>query len=370
MSVYIKNVSINNIRNITLANLELGKSFNFFKGFNGSGKTSILESIYMLSTGSSFRTKSIHKVINSNNFNCVVSGELYNHDTTPNTSVVGLERWVDGTKKIKISGENAASIGELARLLPLNLINGDSTRIIDGESKIRRQFLDWNLFHVEHKFYTIWRDFNRILLQRNSCCKQSRENKGKVDLTEILFWDEKFISVARQIDLFRKNFIEEFSITFANIAKQILPQICIDLIYLQGWEDNLTLEEAIVTNRGKDCAIGFSTNGPHRADLSLTVNNKMAKDLLSRGQKKLLTAALLIARAVHMQKNYQKKCIFLVDDIQAELDSNSSAKLMQVMLEIECQVLITGVDTRSLIDMIPGPLSSMFHVEHGIISGY
>src|SRR6185312_7478975 len=114
--------------------------------------------------------------------------------------------------------------------------------------------------------------------------------------------------------------------------------------YYPGWEESLTYQAAISQSQEKDRGIGYTQLGPHRADLKLFINQTQAKDILSRGQQKLFICAMMVAQGALLHESVNRKPIYLIDDLPAELDSNSRSRLMELLAKQEAQVFVTAVE--------------------------
>ena len=164
----LSELRVNNFRNLTSVTIEPSPQFNILYGDNGAGKTSLLESIYYLGFGRSFRTRHTQHIIQHDMDSFSIFTYLINKG---NKVPAGIERSQNGERKIKIEGESVSTLSLLAKHLPLQLMSTISYRFFFNGPKIRRQYLDWMLFHVEPSFYSKWQSFQRILKQRNAGLK-------------------------------------------------------------------------------------------------------------------------------------------------------------------------------------------------------
>ena len=139
---------------------------NILHGDNGSGKTSLLEAIHLLGMARSFRSTRLNPVISHEQGSCTVFGQVELGEEQ--SSALGISRDRSGEIRIRINGQSVRSAAELAETLPLQLINPDSFRLLEGAPKLRRQFLDWGVFHVEPRFLQAWQRLQQALRQRNS----------------------------------------------------------------------------------------------------------------------------------------------------------------------------------------------------------
>src|SRR5688500_17831741 len=144
-------LAISGLRNITEASLEPSPGFNLICGNNGSGKTSLLEAIYLLGMGRSFRSHLQKPLVAHEQTHATVFGQTLEGVT------IGVQRPVRGPQTIKIGGRPAEGLAHLTRNLPIQLINTDTFQLLEGSPRERRQFLDWGVFHVEHVFLQYWR---------------------------------------------------------------------------------------------------------------------------------------------------------------------------------------------------------------------
>jgi len=170
----LNSLSISNLRNLHSIHLDLHPHFNIICGENGSGKTSLLEAIHLLSTGRSFRAKQAKQIIRFGQKACLVAGAVSSMSDTGRATRIGVERLLSGGIKIRVAEQDCTSIAELAKNLPLQLINSESYCLLEASPQYRRQFLDWILFHVEQSFFPVWQRFKRALQQRNAALRAGR----------------------------------------------------------------------------------------------------------------------------------------------------------------------------------------------------
>ena len=190
-TMIIKSLNIQRFRNIALAELELSPSFNIFYGQNGSGKTSLLEAIFYLGLAKSFRSSNPYRVIHNEFEACTVFAQLQNANRL---IPLGIERNRQGQRILRKDGENVTSVFSLAQELALQLITADSHILFTEGPKLRRQFFDWGLFHVEPRFYPLWQQLQKVLKQRNSALK------AKLSPAEVKIWDPELVRIATAID--------------------------------------------------------------------------------------------------------------------------------------------------------------------------
>lgn len=355
---FLKKLSISKIRNLDSVSLEPSPGFNLIYGENGSGKTSLLESIYLLGRGKTFRSNSKAPIIQNNEDECVIFAEL------DDGQKLGFSRLRAGSQKSLIGGEKATSRSELAQVFPLQMLNADAFKILEGGPSVRRAFLDWGVFHVEHQFVFHWRQAQKALYHRNSLLK----NKT-VKLAEISPWTHELCQYAEAVDRYRSDYALKLKDSLAEMLEALLPLEAFSLSYFKGWDLSLSLEEALAGSLQKDIRYGFTRAGPHRADLKIKIGKDLAVDVLSRGQQKLLVIAMKLAQAKILKSSSNKGCVFLVDDLPAELDSVNKAKVLTILSDLGEQVFITGIEKEQLYEPLQKEKEmKLFHVEHGKIN--
>lgn len=359
----IQHLKLTNFRNITVAEFEPAAGINLLVGKNASGKTSLLEAIYLLSLARSFRSKRLKSLINHSSEQFTVFAKIKS-DTDAIYSL-GIQRAIKDTEtEILFRGQRSSGVAELTSALPVQLINSDTFRLLEGSPSERRQFLDWGVFHVEPSFMSCWKRFQRALKQRNSMLR-----RGRIDYLELQLWENELASNGEQITQFRQSYLELLRPLFESLLRSFLKNKEVTIGFQQGWDKNLSFSESLFNAREKDSEQGFTQSGPQRADLRITANGYPAMDILSRGQQKLIVSALKLAQGALLTEVRNKQCVYLIDDLPAELDKEHRKIFCEVLEEQSCQVFITGVDAQALAEGWQKPQSiSWFHVEQGQIS--
>lgn len=344
-------IHLYHLRNIKEAILHFSPYFNFITGTNGSGKTTILEAIYLLNQGRSFRTHLIDRLISHGHSSFVIQGLLNNQLS------IGLEKSHSGQVKIRINNETKTKLSDLAVLQPLQLIHAASFILIDDSPKYRRQYMDWGLFHVEPSFLILWKKFNHILAQRNAALRRMLSEEF------IVLWDKELEIAAIEITKLRQSYLEKWLPIFHQINAS-LSENELEVIFYQGWPEHQSYKEVLHNTLAKDKQLQYTSHGPHRADLIFKINNKPMSDIGSRGQKKLLIYALSLAQGVYLYQQTQKSCLYLLDDLPSELDLNNQKRIMNTLIEQKAQAIITGLNCDHLISNF-SEACQMFHVEQG-----
>jgi DNA replication and repair protein RecF len=355
---FLKKLSISKLRNLDSVSIEPSPGVNLILGENGSGKTSLLEAIYLLGRGKTFRSSSKAPLIQKGAEESVIFTEL------DEAKHLGFSRTRAGEQKSQLNGERVAGNAELAQILPLQLLNSDAFKILEGGPGTRRAYLDWIVFHVEHPFILHWRQAQKALANRNSLLK----NKN-AQIDEIKAWTHELCQHAEEIDHYRREYASKLGDYIEATLKELLPLDGFALDYFRGWDESEDLIKVLDQNIQKDLRYGFTTAGPHRADIKILLGKDLAADVLSRGQQKLLVIAMKLAQAALLKQSSNKGCLFLVDDLSAELDVANRAKVVDLLSQIGGQIFITAIEKSQLYEPLQKVKElKLFHVEHGKIT--
>lgn len=353
----LSRLEILDFRNLADVKIDLCHQFNLFYGENGSGKTSLLEAIYHLGFGRSFRTHRLNHLIRKG---CEKFSLFGNVSSVP----IGIERCRKGSFCIHLQKKEVHSAAELANVLPLQLINHTIYHLIDSGPKIRRQFIDWGVFHVEHfVFLSLWKKISRLLKQRNAALKIRPVSKKQV-----MLWQSDFVETAQLIDCLRRQYLERFEPILLQVLQQLLPLDKLNLVFYSGWDDKRSLEEVLNESLDADLERKYTFFGPHHADLRIYVDKAPIYDVLSRGQLKLFTCAMRLAQAILLKEQKQKPCVFLVDDLASELDDAHMKKVCGFLSGLDSQVFLTGTRFGFFDELFRENLCKTFSVKRGIIN--
>ena len=350
----IRRFKVNNFRCLESADLELGPGFNLIYGANASGKTSLLEALAYLGRGKSFRGAPISNLVMHGQSEFVLFGETQREARTQR---VGVRNSRDGIE-IRIDGSSDGGLAALADALPLQVIDPEVHNLVAGGPELRRRYLDWVAFHVEHDHLDVWRRFRRALKQRNAALK------ARAGSAAIKSWNTEFVELSLALDESRRRALE---IVIDSLLEYGLALLGSDLgfEYQQGWTKEKTLDDALAEGVERDLQLGVTQQGPHRADLKVRYDERQARKLVSRGQQKLLASAMILAATDTAQTALGRPLLLLLDDPAAELDADSLGRLLDHVKGLGCQVVATSLD-RDALDI---PLdSSVFHVEHGALT--
>lgn len=352
-------IQIANLRNLASANLDLSPSFNFFVGANGAGKSSVLEAVGLLASGRSFRTSDLKEMIRHGHSSCHVFAEINVGDIAHR---FGLARMRSGGFEARVDGEPLKRLADGLRLLPAQLISPESLALLAGGRRARCRFLDYGLFHVEQSFYDLWRRYERLLAQRNELLKQQGSERS------IRAFDEPLAAVAMPLTELRHDYAQALNLSLAKLADEVANGVKLQLRFDPGWPADggdfaLLLQERLARDR----QAGFTTAGPHRATFALLYNGKAADEVCSRGQLKLAVTCLKLAQGEGMAQSLGRKVLYLLDDVESELDRERRSALLNWLRAGQHQVLVTAINADAVVPAIVAG-DKLFHVEQGVLN--
>lgn len=356
----IARLEVAGFRNLRQARIDCSPGLNLLTGPNASGKTSLLEALYFLGRGRSFRTRLPKELIQTGaavfRVVAIISG------ADGRRIPIGMER---SARELiaRIGGVPTRSLAELARQIPVLLLNPDSHRLLEDGPQQRRRFMDWGLFHAEPGFLDAWRRYGAALRHRNAALRSGAANRI-VDV-----WDGELATAATALDRWRETFCEALERVLERFSGETLAMGRVQVDYRRGWPlepPEKGFAEWLQTGRDQDRQQGHTRIGPHRADFVMRIAGRPPAEALSRGQQKLLVIALVLAQAELYQRQVGDACVLLIDDLPAELDSVNRVRVMQTLAALNTQLFVTTIEP-DLLDIAAWREARTFRLQQGEI---
>ena len=344
----LRSLKLTQFRCFEDAELEPVPGINLITGKNASGKTSLLEAIFLLGRGRSFRAARREAMIREGTERLRAVARL------DEDQVLGVEVERGGWTA-RAAGQPVNQLSQLSDWLAVQVMDPEVHRLVQEGPGERRRYLDWATFHVKPGFLDVWRKYQRALRQRNAALKA-----GEPDASLVL-WERTLGAEGAALDALRKDTVKALQPPVAEVAQLLLgTDVAID--YRPGQPAGQDLAEALAAHRKRDRKAGMTQLGPHRADLQLKIDDHRARGWVSRGQQKLLAAALVLGQARLLAPAFAERGVLLVDDPAAELDRGRCEALLGLISDMPFQVFVTALDTEVLSGLEP---ERTFHVEQG-----
>jgi len=339
---------LGDFRALRSAELVLHPRLNLITGANGSGKTTVLEAIYLLGRGRSFRNRHTEQLIRHGEPRFWLHGR-----TTPEPGhVIGLGCHVDTGLQARIDERSASSLAELSQAFPVQVIDPGIHRLVEDGPTQRRRWLDWAVFHVEPQFVGSWQLYMRSLKQRNAALKAGSDPK---------LWEVELVRQGNVLTSARQRVIAQLQPHW-NAALAELDAVDASLGFYRGWGQERALDEALAVQLQKDRERGSTSVGPHRFEILLRVGGRPAREVVSRGQQKILGAAMALSMARYVAQVAGRASTLLLDDPAAELDPAHTQRLLAAVASLGGQLVVTALRPA---DTALGRSDAVFHVEHG-----
>ena len=321
----IKKIVADGFRNISDREINTSAKQVILTGDNGQGKTNLLEAVYMLCYGSSFRTQNIKEMVKHDRETFYLSSLFEDSQ--------GLERkaevlFDEGKKHIRLDGKEIKDRKELIYCLPCIVFSHDDIEFVRGEPENRRRFFDQTMTMYDPVFFDDLRRYKLVLRQRNAAIKEQR--------TELLdIYDQKLATYGLQIMKSRRAVANSFSAIFPDIYNAVsIEDRGIDISYRSSWSESLDYDavlEKLFDQREVDLKMNTTTSGPHRDRFLITDKNGLFTSSASTGQMRLASLVFRSAQASFYRQKTGQNPIFLIDDVLLELDSQKRARYLSYL---------------------------------------
>ena len=343
-------LQVTDFRCLQAAELEPSPGLNLIVGANASGKTSLLEAIFVLGRGRSFRTLRRARLVRDGASGFTVAGQVTRDRQDARIGVRGSRT---EPLEIRIDGHAAGNAAKLSEWLPVEAIDPEVHKLVEEGPERRRRYLDWGTFHVEHGFLAAWGRYRKALRQRNALLQRLQRPGNELDA-----WEEEMSRAGTALTGMRQRFVDELATPLATLSTQLLDlEAKID--FRPGWDRGAALLDVLGAGRERDLAVGRTLSGPHRAELVIELDSARARARVSRGQQKLLAASLILAQLQVLATAGQRRAVLLLDDPGAELDRRRVALLIGAVQQMDLQLFITALDRSYLPDLD----ARTFHME-------
>ena len=341
--MYVKKLSLYNFRNYNLETVYFCKGLNLICGKNAQGKTNLLEAVYLSSIGRSPRTKRDKDLIN---FKSEKSQTALLFHTKKGDREIKFILSRSENKKISLNGASLTKISELMGELKTVYFSPDELKLVKDAPADRRKFLDISLCQQFPSYFKLLSQYNTVLANRNKLIKNDSNHK----FLSIL--DVQLAKLAAQIILYRKQALNKITPYAKNIHSLLsLNTEDLNLTY-QTLTDKNNPEEitadiinAFNASKNKDAKLGYTSVGPHRDDIKITVNGLDVRNFGSQGQQRTVALSLKLAETEVFRENNGEYPVLLLDDVLSELDLTRQKILFEVIRNLQTIITATHIET-------------------------
>ena len=351
----IKEIKLESFRSYEFLEAPIHRGITLFYGDNGSGKSSIIESVYYSLTGKSFRTNDTNNLIK---------------ETKKQTQILLV---FDEGKSVKITkklnnraqisqnrGDKTNNFTKLIRIYPNCLIENKEFFFTTSNPEQKRSFLNKILFYVEQADALLLNELKKITTQRAACLK----NRG---FEQIKYWDDKLIEIEPKITKLNKKICEKINnfildSTIVGLFEEKNPWIKnLNVQYDPGFSQSASFSDILINNYEKDAILKRTTEGPHKRSFNIFLNNINASEVLSRGQQKIISIIMHLIQREIIIEGTNLTPILLMDDISSELDKENANLMLKYLINNSVQTIMTSINPtyfKEHKDVF------LFHVEH------
>lgn len=327
-----------------------------FLSQNGTGKTSVLEAVHALATASSFRTTSASDMIRTNQDLAEVHGVIFQEQRRIQVDLTISKGLRNTTKRMLVNGQRPRSRADLSEALPLTVFTPEGVEIIRQGPEGRRTFLTTLLTDVDLSTGEVIERFHRILTQRNALLRRLQDtNPNRSQTDELEIWTEDFITSSEQLVEIREETIDDLREGVGRLYQELAQSTArVGLEYERSWEGDL--RDALHETYDHDRVRGYTTIGPHRDDLLLSLDGRDARRQASQGEQRSMALALRLAGHELVRRRRGLEPLLLLDDVFSELDPLRSHQLLRMLpvgqtLVTTASPLPEGMQPSSIIDL-------------------
>ncbi len=357
--MYLNQLSYSNFRCLEDGRLDFDKNFNLIYGKNGQGKTSLIEAVYFLATGKSFRTKKLKELFKYNKNRIILFGKNMDKSNVENTMAVDIN---EERKDFYINRNKNKYIDYVGSLNIISFIPED-IELITGSPGMRRNFFNYEISQAKRDYLKSIVEFEKILKVRNKLIRENKTNDGIYGI-----YDGKFLEEGVNIVIYRREFIKNLSILLnLNYRKLFDPESELKLRYecFLGNIEKKTHQELLEKfkeishkKREREKLLGYTLTGPQKDDFIFELNGKNAKSFSSQGEKKSIIFSLKISEIDLLLKEKNEYPLFVMDDIASYFDDGRKKAIIDYFSKRRIQCFITSTE-----DL--GIMGKKFIVERG-----
>ncbi len=338
----LQSLKLENYRNIAAAQFVPGRELTVICGKNGQGKTNLLEAVWMLTGGRSFRGAKDAELIREHAEYAVAEGGIESGKREQTVRIfVGGQPGGRCARTAHVNGVAHGRAGNAAGVFMAVVFDPGHLNLVKGGPEGRRRFLDTALCQLYPSYVTLLRRYTRLITQKNALLKQYLQTPDAESLLDV--FDEKLAESGAEVSRRRREYLARIEPEAIGTYRELSGGAeTLTLRYEAACEDAADLARILHDCRRRDIAAGFCTAGPHREDLAVFVDGREAKRFASQGQQRSAVLSLKLAEAAGAKQIAGEHPVMLLDDVLSELDETRQAYLLSRMAHR--QTIVTACD--------------------------
>lgn len=350
--MYFKEIFLNNFRNYEEEHVSFDEKINIFLGENAQGKTNLLESLFIMGLGKSFRTNKDSDMIGFEKAFARIRAVVCDSEEADTEKEIEIIYRKEG-KIIRVQGIKLERSMELLEEVYIVVFSPEDLRIIKEGPENRRRFLDRELCQLKPIYYSTLGQYKRVLKQRNALLRIQRREDSLLGT-----YDEALAEYGLRLTRERRDFVKRLKKISQKIHHTISEgketlEIMYEGDFLKGeTKDKETDKEDVLSllrkNREKDYYRGYTVSGPHKDDLAISVNGTDIRQFGSQGQQRTAALAMKLAEISLIRQETGKNAVLLLDDVLSELDEGRQTFLIEAMKDVQVFITATGIEEEIL----------------------
>ena len=338
----LRSLTIENYRNIEAARFEPGCELTVICGKNGQGKTNLLEAVWMLTGGRSFRGAKDAELVREGAEYAVTEGETEGNGRGSRIRIfIGGQPGGRKARSARVNGVDHGRAGNAAGIFTAVVFDPGHLSLVKGGPDGRRRFLDTALCQLYPGYVTLLRQYMRLVAQKNALLKQYLQTRDAERLLDV--FDERLCACGAEVSRRRREYLAQIVPEAAGIYRELAGGgETLEIRFEPSCDGADDFARVLRESRRRDIAAGFCTSGPHREDFSLFVDGREAKRFASQGQQRSAVLSLKLAEAAGAKQITGEHPVMLLDDVLSELDETRQAYLLNRMAHR--QTIVTACD--------------------------
>lgn len=373
----VEKLALTNFRNYQSLDLEVSPGVTFFIGDNGQGKTNLIEALYVLLKGTSFRTHHKENLIASQHDERQT--KIYSQIKKDNCSF-DIKMLLDQNKKELFINEKKSKTAVTQENFPLVLFSPESLSAIKEGPEVRRLLVDELIAFVYPEKIHLLYDFKKILLQRNKLLRDYRDgvqkNLHSIKVLESI--TEIFLRLSAELTSLRVRSLATIGPQLSETLKSIMNSQNVDIsveYVMSGHRVNeYSYDQIYNALRERERQLvsaelesGVSLVGPHKHDISFLWNRKDSRFYCSQGQQRALILAFKMAQINYHENRFKVAPLLLLDDVLSELDAERRTHLVSYLQDLKSQIFLTSTEPDFARDL-KKPELKLYKIQQGSIS--